>query len=166
MCHSWKYWKSWKFPRGGMLPTVVDTEGIPIGCTYNSHPMCCAAALANMSELIDNDLINRSRDLGEMLGRQLDELVEKHPCLKERRGLGLVQAVRMQQNYCRSPYLAWIFNHFAKAGYPTNGNDGMIIFAPPFIVKDEEIHEIIHAADEIFTEFESTFGGKTGGQDE
>ena len=156
-------------PLGGVivsreLSSFFDTEGIPIGCTYNSHPMCCAAAVANMSELLNSDLVKRSEDMGELLGRQLDELAAKHFCIKERRGIGLLQAVRMQQKYCRTSYLAWLFRRFAEAGYPTNGNDGIIIFAPPFIVTKEEVRKIISVADDIFTEFETEFPDETGGK--
>lgn len=146
-------------PLGGVilndkLSNYFDEVGIPIGCTYNSHPMSCAAALANMEVIIDENLITKCNQRGELLKQGLEQLVQKHPCLKERRGLALLQGLKMQNMFCNREALTKVFKLFAENGYPTNGNDGLILFAPPLIVTEKEIEAIIEMADYIFGEMD------------
>ena len=146
-------------PLGGVilsesLSAYYDEVGVPIGCTYNSHPMSCAAALANMEILLEDDLIQKCKERGELLEQGLEKLVQEHTCLKERRGIALLQGVKMQDQFCTRKMLTKIFKLFAESGYPTNGNQGLILFAPPFIVTEKEIEGILAVADQIFTKMD------------
>ena len=59
------------------------------GLTYNSHPLSCAAALATIKVMEDDDLVGNSKRLGEAMGRHHEALAAKHPSVGRYRNLGL-----------------------------------------------------------------------------
>lgn len=56
------------------------------GTTFGGHPVCCAAALAEVNELLDRDLAGNAEKVGAYLRAKLAEL----PHVKEVRGQGLL----------------------------------------------------------------------------
>ena len=59
------------------------------GTTFGGHPVCCAAALAEVNELLDRDLAGNAAKLGAYFMEQLKTL----PHVKEVRGQGLLVGV-------------------------------------------------------------------------
>jgi len=65
------------------------------GYTYSGHPVGCAVALANL-QLIENEgLVEKSRDNGAYLHRQLQQRFAEHPKVGEIRGRGLLAGVQL-----------------------------------------------------------------------
>lgn len=64
------------------------------GSTYAGNPVCCAASYAQISEIIDNNLSDNSREMGEYLREKLTNL----PDVKEVRGRGLMVGVEFNHN--------------------------------------------------------------------
>ena len=72
------------------------------GLTYNSHPMGCATALANIEVYEEDDLIGNARRMGEVMRRHHQELYEKHPSIGSARNIGLfgiLELVRDRETY-------------------------------------------------------------------
>ncbi len=63
------------------------------GTTYGGNPVCCAASLAQISELLDNDLAANAREMGDYFMEKLRTL----PHLKEVRGKGLLVAAEFDK---------------------------------------------------------------------
>jgi taurine--2-oxoglutarate transaminase len=59
------------------------------GLTYNSHPMGCATALANIRVYEEDNLIENSRRMGEVMKALADELKAKHKSVGAVRSIGL-----------------------------------------------------------------------------
>lgn len=59
------------------------------GTTFGGHPVCCAAALAEVNELLDRDLAGNAAKIGTYFMEQLKKL----PHVKEVRGQGLLVGV-------------------------------------------------------------------------
>lgn len=59
------------------------------GTTFGGHPVCCAAALAEVNELLDRDLASNAKKMGAYFMEQLKTL----PFVKEVRGQGLLVGV-------------------------------------------------------------------------
>jgi taurine--2-oxoglutarate transaminase len=72
------------------------------GLTYNSHPMGCAAALATIAVYEEDGLIERARQMGEVLARHHADLRERHPSVGSVRSIGLFGMVDVVRS--RSPY--------------------------------------------------------------
>ncbi|MCA8930461.1 MAG: aminotransferase class III-fold pyridoxal phosphate-dependent enzyme, partial [Alphaproteobacteria bacterium] len=63
------------------------------GWTYSAHPVCAAAALANLDIIEREGLVANARDTGAYLQRCLREALGDHPMVGEVRGVGLLAAV-------------------------------------------------------------------------
>jgi acetylornithine/N-succinyldiaminopimelate aminotransferase len=59
------------------------------GTTYGGSPMCCAAAYAQINELLDRDLAGNAKEVGDYFMEKLRTL----PRVKEVRGMGLLVGV-------------------------------------------------------------------------
>jgi acetylornithine/N-succinyldiaminopimelate aminotransferase len=64
------------------------------GTTYGGNPVCCAASLAQINELIDRKLADNAREMGNYFINILKEL----PYVKEVRGKGLLIALELDED--------------------------------------------------------------------
>ena len=62
------------------------------GTTYGGHPVSCAASLAQITELLDRNLAQNAKEMGEYFMEQLRTL----PHIKEVRGQGLLVGVEFE----------------------------------------------------------------------
>ena len=101
--------------------------------TFGGHPVCCAAGLASLEVIIDENLVAESRGKSEIIKRNLN-----HPAIKEIRGEGLLLAVKLSDNesvhfaVAHAPDYGLILDYFLFCG------DSFRI-APPLTISDEEI---------------------------
>lgn len=63
------------------------------GWTYSAHPVCVAAAHANLDIVEREDLTGNAREVGAYLQAQLREQFSDHPLVGEVRGVGLLAAL-------------------------------------------------------------------------
>lgn len=83
-------------PIGAVCATKEAAEAIRSGdhgSTYGGNPVCCAAAVASITEIIDRKLPERAKELGAYFMKRLEEL----PGVKEIRGRGLLVGVEFEQ---------------------------------------------------------------------
>lgn len=83
-------------PIGAMCTSskIAETFGPGAhGSTYAANPVCCAAALAEIDEIMDNRLYENAKEVGEYFREKLKEL----PCVKEIRGKGLLIGVEFNK---------------------------------------------------------------------
>jgi adenosylmethionine-8-amino-7-oxononanoate aminotransferase len=132
------------------------------GHTYLGHPVACAAAHAVVSAILDRDLISRVQSQGESLMQALKDQFSDHPHIGDIRGRGLFLGMEFVQD--RETKAAFdpglginkLFKKTAfEAGlicYPMGGTiDGKqgdhVLLAPPFIIDDSHIDEIVGKLD-------------------
>lgn len=68
------------------------------GWTCSAHPICAAAAIANLELIDEMDLINNARDIGAYLQSALTEALADHGNVGEVRGDGLMAAVEFVED--------------------------------------------------------------------
>ena len=66
-----------------------------LGGTYGGNPVSCAASLAVFETIESENLIERSKKLGEEVRLAFEKLQEKHPIIGEVRGLGPMLALEL-----------------------------------------------------------------------
>lgn len=105
------------------------------GSTYAANPVCCAAALAEIEEIMDNNLAANAKEVGAYFMEQLKAL----PCVKEIRGKGLLVGVEF-----REP-IAFEVKHQAVENrlLITAVRDNIIRLAPPLIANKEQCDEAV-----------------------
>ncbi len=152
-------------PIGAMLCTgkiydaIRDGSGFfQHGHTYIGHPVATAAALAVVRELTGRDLPTRAGVMGEKLQSALVAAFGQHPNVGDIRGRGLFRGVELvADRETRTPFdpslgvAAKVKKAAVAAGlicYPMSGtrdgrNGDHILLAPPFIIEDAQIDELV-----------------------
>jgi len=128
------------------------------GQTYNAHPVGCAAALAVLDAIWDEELLIRVLDAGRRLTGLLADRFGDDPHVGDIRGRGLLQAIELvEDRSTKTPFDPALGLHQrAKAEaferglliYPGGGTvDGRsgdhILLAPPYNVTDQELELIV-----------------------
>ncbi len=137
------------------------------GHTYLGHPVAAAAGLAVVKALLGRDLITQSREKGARLKDMLTQRFGQHAHIGDIRGRGLFLALEIvEDRETKTPFdpalkLAAKFKRQAFENglicYPMSGTrDGAIgdhiLLAPPFIISDAEMDEVVDKLDKTFAE--------------
>jgi hypothetical protein len=128
------------------------------GHTYMGHPVACAAALAVTRKILDQDLLKQVRQRGNYLHNSLVERFGNHPNVGDIRGQGLFRGIELVADRSSKSSLSPVLGTAGKikkeafaAGlicYPMAGTiDGVqgdhILLAPPFIISETQIDELV-----------------------
>ena len=160
-------------PIGAMLCTSEIYECIETGSglfqhghTYLGHPVAAAAARAVVEKLVKNDLVDRAAEKGKKLSRALEEKFSQHPNVGDIRGRGLFQGLEfVEDREAKQPFdLSHKFAARLKANafeaglicYPMSGtrdgkNGDHVLLAPPFIIEDSQLDELVEKLDTAIT---------------
>ncbi|MFV2053354.1 aspartate aminotransferase family protein [Aliiroseovarius sp. YM-037] len=152
-------------PIGAMLCTAKIYDAIRDGSgffqhghTYLGHPVAAAAALAVLTKLTEGGLAARAGIMGDKLQSALETAFGQHPYIGDIRGRGLFRGIEfVEDRETKTPFAPERELHKAlkaatfDAGlicYPMGGTiDGRrgnhILLAPPFILEDAHIDEIV-----------------------
>ena len=76
-------------------PEVADKYPGLTFSTFGGNPVSCAAALAVIKVIEDEDLRKNSAVVGGYFRQRLEELKDKHPVIGDVRGMGLMQALEL-----------------------------------------------------------------------
>lgn len=137
---------------GGVFPIscVVANEDIlgvfnpgSHGSTFGGNPMACAVSIASLEVLEDEKLADNSIELGNYFMEELRKI--EHPSIKEVRGRGLFIGVELHEE--ARPYC----EQLKKLGLLCKEtHDTVIRFAPPLVIKKEEIDWALERIKKVF----------------
>ena len=124
----------------------------PGGLTYSGHPLACAAAVATIRAMEDDDVVGRADRLGaEVLGPGLRELADRHEWIGEVRGTGAFWALELVSDRetraplapygGSSPEMAAVVKGCQERGMLPFVNYNRIHVVPPLTTTDEEARE-------------------------
>jgi len=115
--------------------------------TFGGNPIACAAAIAVIEAIEQENLLENTRRLGAYAKQQLGRLKDKHDIITEVRGTGLMIGVQLA-----SPG-AWIVDRCLERGLRINCTNNTILrFMPPMIVTKEQLDEAIDILDAVLSE--------------
>ncbi|MEQ9695537.1 aspartate aminotransferase family protein [Shimia sp. SDUM112013] len=140
-----------------LVEPILDAGGFAHGFTYAGNPLACAAGLAVLEELEDQNLIANAAAMGEVLMDELRALMDRYPFIGDVRGKGLLTAFELVSDrdtmeplnpslnaYDRLVDLAYergliIYSRRTRGG--TAGDHFLI--APPLIITEAQIAELM-----------------------
>lgn len=103
--------------------------------TFGGHPVCCAAGLATLNTLIDEQLIEKVTAKGLLFKKLL-----QHPAIKEVRGEGLMLAVAFDSFETNKAIINACIEDGIISDWFLHCSDSMRI-APPLIITEDEIRK-------------------------
>ena len=122
--------------------------------------MACAAALANLTILQQERLVDNAAVQGQYLLEHLHQIAARHPCVGDVRGLGLLCALELVTNRdTREPFAAEgpevtrLLAILAELGMLTRA-DANLYLAPPLCITRQEIDRLLAMVDTGLTRFE------------
>ena len=157
--------KMWACDHEGVEPDILLTakglgSGMPIGAmvakesistwesgshgsTFGGNPVCCAAALATL-DLVEGGLMANAAAMGEKLKAGMCRLAERHACIGDVRGLGLMVGVEfVRDRAAREPAPALVHdlvqNAFRRGLLLLGAGKSSLRLAPPLIVGAEDV---------------------------
>ncbi|MEE2692176.1 MAG: aspartate aminotransferase family protein [Pseudomonadota bacterium] len=143
--------------RGDIVDAVVAGGGFMHGYTYAGNPLACAAGLAVLREIAEQDLFANTARIGALLKRRLEALMDDYPFIGDVRGKGLLLAFelvsdretmtplpRMLNAYQRLVDLAYERGLIIYARRTRGGHEGdHFLVCPPMIAAEAHVDEII-----------------------
>jgi taurine--2-oxoglutarate transaminase len=99
-------------PLGGVIISspIVETFServYPGGLTYSGHPLACAAAVATITTMAEDGIIENAKAIGEQVLRPgLEHLAAHHPVIGEVRGTGVFFALDLVKDRATKEELA------------------------------------------------------------
>ncbi|MDA1188575.1 MAG: aspartate aminotransferase family protein [Chloroflexi bacterium] len=130
--------------------------------TFGGNPASCAAGLANLKIMEDENVVENAATMGSYMYEQLQTMYE-HPTVGHvRGGLGMLGAVEMVKNRdTKEPFPASagvdakVGEAMMRRGLVGRGFNGIIFFAPPLTTTKDEIDWLVKQTDEVLTEVEA-----------
>lgn len=113
------------------------------GTTYGGNPLACAAA-NKVFELYEKEgILENVNRVAPYLEKKLMELMARHDCIKEHRGVGLMQGLLFEQ-----PVGPIINKAVEKGLLLINAGANIIRFVPPLVITEKDVDQMIAILEE------------------
>ncbi len=112
--------------------------------TFGGNPLACAAGIAVIEAIDEENLLTRAEQMGQHLRERLDALKERHAVIDHVRGIGLMVGVQLTQPG------AEIVQRCLDRGLRINCTQGDVLrLMPSMVVTREEIDQAMAILDEV-----------------
>jgi acetylornithine/N-succinyldiaminopimelate aminotransferase len=137
-------------PMGAMLCTEdaahAFTPGMH-GTTFGGGPLACAVAIAVIDTMLQEDRLTHIREVGDFFQKELRALAERHDCIVDVRGKGLMLGIELNS--------ADLAKHAAtqmmeRQIIVNRTSETVLRFLPPYILERKHVEIAMNALDEIF----------------
>ena len=148
---------------GGMYPVsavLANDEIMNVikpgqhGSTFGGNPIACVVAIAALDVVTDENLSERSEELGKLFRSEIEKLIEKTDLITKVRGKGLLNAILI--NDTPDSKTAWNLCVKLKENgllaKPTHGN--IIRLAPPLVITEEQLLDCVKIIEKTVLEFQ------------
>lgn len=136
---------------------LIDNPWLLGSPTFGGNPLCCAAAIATIKYMLENDIPGVCAAKGETLKAGLQSLADRYPeIIEEVRGTGLMLAVEFHS--CEMGYetsKGLFARKVMTAGTLVNAKT--IRFEPTALLSDQDIRDVISRMDEALSDTKKTF---------
>jgi taurine--2-oxoglutarate transaminase len=162
-------------PLGGVIisdevAATFDHRVYPGGLTYSGHPLACAAAVATITAMREEGIVENAARIGDqVLGPGLRALAERHPVIGEVRGLGVFWALDLVTNRETkqelAPYggsseaMATLLAGLRRRGVLPFANFHRLHVVPPCTISEAEAQQGLDAIDEALGDIAGYYQG-------
>lgn len=143
--------------KGEIVETVEAHGGFLHGYTYSGNPLACAAGLAVLEEMEDQQIIENAAEMGGLLKYRLTALMERYPFIGDVRGEGLLLAFELTRDrdgmeplpkewnaYLELVELAYERGLIIYSRRTRGGSEGdHFLICPPLIITAAQIDELM-----------------------
>ncbi|MEN6596062.1 MAG: aspartate aminotransferase family protein [Clostridiaceae bacterium] len=153
------------FPIAGFL-SREDLQPLSLGdqsFTFAHFPVSMAAANATLDVMEEEDICGQFREKGAYATKRLLKMKDKHDCIGDVRGPGLMIGVELVKNketkekFCEAE--AYFVSEAFKRGVIVGGSKyaglgNVVKLKPPAVITYKELDTVLDLYDELFTEID------------
>ncbi len=147
-------------PIGAMIAkeSVTTWESGSHGSTFGGNPVCCAAALATL-DLVEGGLMANAAVMGERLQAGVRTLAQKHQCIGDVRGVGLMVGVEFVKSRVTREPAPELVHHLVLRAFQRGllllgAGKSSLRLAPPLVVDGEDVDTALGMIDAILGELD------------
>ena len=118
------------------------------GTTFGGGPLACAVASAVIDYIEQENLLDHINEIGEYFQQQLLKLAERHSCIIDVRGKGLMIAAELNSAELGKKAVTGMLKHHVVINCTS---DTTLRFLPPYIFERAHVDTTIAALDKVFT---------------
>jgi acetylornithine aminotransferase len=136
-------------PIGACLATDTVAAAFEPGThasTFGGNPLACAASLKVLDLLLDGGKLEQGRVAGEYLAKGLASLAGKYSCIRETRGMGLLQGLELSID--GKPLVMECLERRVLINCTMVR---VLRFVPPFIISHEQIDRLLTVLSDILS---------------
>ena len=133
------------------IAAAFDERVFESGLTYTAHPISLAAAIANISVMREDRIVEHAAEMGPVLHKLLADLGETHPSVGEVRNIGLFGILELvRDRKTKQPMAPWNGSSpemVAFRKYCLDHNLFLythwhtVLIIPPLIITEEQLKE-------------------------
>jgi taurine--2-oxoglutarate transaminase len=121
------------------------------GLTYSGHPVCCAAAVANLNLYEEEKIFQNVEQQGRYLAARLEAMKQKYNCVGDVRYKGLFSVLELVKDKGTreplapfngsSPEMAKLAGHLKSKHLYAFSRFNMLWVCPPLIITEDELRQ-------------------------
>jgi 4-aminobutyrate aminotransferase len=138
-------------PLGAMIAkdsVMTWTKGTH-GSTYGGNPVSCAAAIATLDVIRDEELLENAAKVGDLLMNGLRDVQSRHDTVREVRGLGLMIGVELPDHETAAAVERGAFDR----GLLVLGcGEQAIRMSPPLVFREDQARVALELFEEVVAE--------------
>lgn len=139
-----------------------EVEKISASTSYGGNPMACAAALASIEVIEEENLVERSAHLGDLLMARMEQMKVNHPLIGDVRGKGCLLAIELVKDRDTKAEAteegAEVYRKSFAKGVSWVPAGNVLRLSPPIIMQDEVALKGMDIIEESIAEVEREQG--------
>ena len=136
-------------PIGACLAKESVAEAFSPGAhasTFGGNPLACAAGVAVCHALLEGQVLDQARQMGEYLAKGLAECKSRHRVVRAVRGIGLLQGMELDIDA-----KTVVADALSRGVLINAAGERVLRFVPPLVITAQEIDQLIDTLNAIFT---------------
>jgi acetylornithine/N-succinyldiaminopimelate aminotransferase len=136
-------------PIGACLATEEAAAAFEPGAhasTFGGNPVSCAAGLAVLRTLLEGRVLEHGRRMGDYLAKNLQDMKDRLPIVKEARGVGLLQGMELTVDG-----KSVVTDCLARGLLINCTADRVLRFVPPLIITQAEIDRLLDVLTQVLS---------------
>lgn len=138
------------------------------GLTYNSHALCCAAAIASIEVLVEENMVENAANMGEVMRGHMRRMKETHPSVGAYRQIGLFGTIDLRKNSAGEPMAPYngasetvtkLAEFFTQNGLFTFVRWASFMCNPPLCINESQIADAFEIIDRGLEITDAAFEG-------
>jgi taurine--2-oxoglutarate transaminase len=140
------------------IAKFFETHMLWGGLTYSGHPVCCAAAVANLNIYEEEKIFENVERQGRYLKSRLNAMKQKYRCVGDVRSIGLFSVLELVKDKTTneplaafngtSPEMGKLATHLKSKHLYAFSRFNMLWVCPPLIINEEELRQGLDIVEE------------------